>query len=176
MENKLTDFESFKLENKLKSNNELLKMSHQWLLLSLFMKKRLNQLIDDNSCLNGLNEAFLDIFEKHGIDILTQLPHDVLKNYIESRKKQISLNNNPLTKEAMELNAFLAAGDALSQNGKKGGDKKNEKTNLAKEQIVKVWKSGKYSSRDICAEQEAAVFGISFSTARKALRNIPKNT
>ncbi len=40
----------------------------------------------------------------------------------------------------------------------------------AKETLRTIWASGKYSSRDICAEQECAALGMSFSTARKALR------
>lgn len=42
-----------------------------------------------------------------------------------------------------------------------------------RQQIREIWKSGKYSSRDICAEQECAALGMSFSAARKALRNTP---
>ncbi len=42
--------------------------------------------------------------------------------------------------------------------------------------IVAAWVSGKYSSRDICAEQECGALGMSFSTARKALRGVPKPT
>ena len=41
-------------------------------------------------------------------------------------------------------------------------------------QIITAWASGKYSSRDICAEQECAALGMSFSTARKALRGTPE--
>jgi hypothetical protein len=41
-------------------------------------------------------------------------------------------------------------------------------------QIQMLWASGKYDSRDICAEQECAALGMSFSTARKALRGAPK--
>lgn len=41
-------------------------------------------------------------------------------------------------------------------------------------QIKEAWASGKYSSRDICAEQECAGLGMSFSTARKALRGTPE--
>lgn len=35
------------------------------------------------------------------------------------------------------------------------------------------WASGKYTSRDRCAEEECAALGISFAAARKALRNTP---
>jgi hypothetical protein len=37
-------------------------------------------------------------------------------------------------------------------------------------QIREIWATGKYSSRDICAEEEYAALGMSFSAARKALR------
>ena len=39
--------------------------------------------------------------------------------------------------------------------------------------IREIWASGKYSSRDLCAEQECAGLDMSFSTARKALINTP---
>lgn len=42
-----------------------------------------------------------------------------------------------------------------------------------RQQMVSIWLSGKYTSRDICAEQECAALNMSFSTARKALRGIP---
>lgn len=41
------------------------------------------------------------------------------------------------------------------------------------DRIRSIWASGKYASRDICAEQECAALGMSFSTARRALRNTP---
>jgi hypothetical protein len=40
--------------------------------------------------------------------------------------------------------------------------------------IAEIWASGKYDNRDLCAEQECAALGMSFSTARKALRGLPK--
>ena len=42
--------------------------------------------------------------------------------------------------------------------------------------MLAAWASGKYSSRDICAEQECAGLNMSFSTARKALIGTPKPT
>jgi len=41
------------------------------------------------------------------------------------------------------------------------------------ERMRAAWASGKYTSRDRCAEEECAALGISISTARKALRNTP---
>lgn len=42
-----------------------------------------------------------------------------------------------------------------------------------KDMIREIWSSGKYSTRDICAEQECAGLGMSYDTARKALRRTP---
>lgn len=39
--------------------------------------------------------------------------------------------------------------------------------------IRELWATGNFDSRDICAEQGCAALGMSFSAARKALRNTP---
>lgn len=41
------------------------------------------------------------------------------------------------------------------------------------QQIREIWASGKYSSRDRCAEEECAALDMSYSAARKALQNTP---
>ena len=61
----------------------------------------------------------------------------------------------------------------LSEQGKKGAAVKHKTTNEAKNELKEIWASGKYTSRDVCAEQECAGLNLSFSTARKALRNTP---
>lgn len=71
------------------------------------------------------------------------------------------------TAEWRTVNAQKAANARHSQPG--GSRDKKEK-------IRKLWKSGKYSTRDICAEQECGDLNISFSAARKALTNIPAST
>lgn len=63
--------------------------------------------------------------------------------------------------------------ESRSQINKKSGKAKHAQIATKKEELAKIWASGKYTSRDICAEQECAALGISFSTARKALRNTP---
>ena len=40
-------------------------------------------------------------------------------------------------------------------------------------QIREIWASGKYTSRDLCAEQECAALNMSISVARRSLRNTP---
>jgi hypothetical protein len=42
-----------------------------------------------------------------------------------------------------------------------------------REEIRRLWATGKFKSRDECAEAVSETLGMSFSTARKALRNTP---
>lgn len=65
---------------------------------------------------------------------------------------------------------------SVSEMGSVGANAKHDGPTgkrIAKEKIRKIWASGKYSSRTICAEQECAALDMSFDTARKALRNTP---
>lgn len=64
----------------------------------------------------------------------------------------------------------------MSIIGKAGAEKRHSQPGGSRDKAEKmreIWATGKYSSRDICAEQECAGLNISFSTARKALRNTP---
>lgn len=54
-----------------------------------------------------------------------------------------------------------------ARHNKPGGSR--DKVN----QMRTIWSEGKYTSRDICAEQECAALDMSFSAARKALRGTP---
>lgn len=56
---------------------------------------------------------------------------------------------------------------ANARHDQPGGSRDKQK------QIREIWATGKYSSRDLCAEQECAAVGMSFSAARKALINKP---
>lgn len=58
-----------------------------------------------------------------------------------------------------------AAAEAL--HGKPGGSREKRQA------VQAAWASGHYSSRDVCAEQECAALGMSFSAARRALRGMP---
>jgi len=64
------------------------------------------------------------------------------------------------------------------QMAKAGADAKDVSTGqqAKRQEIREIWASGKYSARDVCAEQECAALGMSFSTARKALRGTPDPT
>lgn len=70
----------------------------------------------------------------------------------------------------MEYVSFLAREKANAVHDKPNGSRAKRKA------IQDLWASGKYTSRDICAEQECAALEMSFSTARKALRGTPNPT
>ncbi|ABM37948.1 hypothetical protein [Polaromonas naphthalenivorans] len=63
-------------------------------------------------------------------------------------------------------NRGKAAADALHSKPGNSRDKQ--------EAIRAAWASGKYSSRDLCAEQECAALNMAPGTARRALRNTPE--
>lgn len=86
-------------------------------------------------------------------------------NVLFSTMKQTKEVSDHIAKE-QKSKAGRAAADALHSKPGNSRDKQ--------EAIRTAWASGKYSSRDICAEEESRAIGMSFSTARKALRGTPK--
>ena len=65
------------------------------------------------------------------------------------------------------------------QLGKKAANAKYDKPGGYREKHEKLrasWASGRYKSRDACANAECASLGISYSSARKALINTPDPT
>lgn len=63
------------------------------------------------------------------------------------------------------------------QKGKAAVDVRHDKPGGSRDkqrQIRELWASGKFSSRDRCAEEECGALGMSVSAARKALRNTPE--
>lgn len=73
--------------------------------------------------------------------------------------------NLPVGSRQWRSQTARKAANAL--HAKPGGSREKQ------EQIRKAWASGKYTSRDRCAEEECGALGISYSTARKALTNTP---
>ncbi len=67
-----------------------------------------------------------------------------------------------------DANVVRARNAANALHDQPGGSRDKQ------EQIRDLWASGKYTSRDLCAEQECAALDMSFSAARKALRNTPE--
>lgn len=98
-----------------------------------------------------------------------------MENAYEQGLSNVQTEARQQIKEALTLTAKLekvkrvarAKNAANSRHTQPGGS-------LDKKQKIRdIWATGKYSSRDICAEEECASLGMSFSTARKALRNTP---
>ncbi len=109
---------------------------------------------------------------KEGTDISSWRHHiannppsaDVIAYLIVLHEKEATEQEGTRQQQAKSI-ASLKAANAL--HSKPGG-------NLEKQSAIrKVWASGKYSNRDLCAEQECAALDMSFSAARKALRNTP---
>jgi hypothetical protein len=106
-----------------------------------------------------------------------ELPWRITSELYVSRQSKIEFEKEYLT-DKNEINSDLGVGSpkwrqdiaraaANTRHSKKGGSHDKQS------QIKKIWASGKYTSRDRCAEEECGALGISFSAARKALRNTP---
>jgi len=88
----------------------------------------------------------------------------------ESRREAVKLHAEAEKKLSQKL-------DDASARGRAAADTLHNKPGGSREKVAAIrnlWASGKYSSRDLCAEQECAHLVMSFSAARKALRNAPK--
>lgn len=88
----------------------------------------------------------------------------------QGRREAVKLHAEAERKLRQKLDDASARGRAAANtlHNKPGGSREK---NAA---IRDLWASGKYSSRDLCAEQECAFLDMSLSAARKALRNTPK--
>ncbi|MDD2744834.1 MAG: hypothetical protein PHV02_21435 [Rhodocyclaceae bacterium] len=115
-----------------------------------------NKLIDDYDFQLGVLSG--KVKTSHiGLDDLLQ---DLISTYKSTIAKSFS--------KGLDLAKFA--------QGRKGGKAKDAKTgnDIKRAKIRALWATGKYTSRDICAEQECAALDMSFSTARKALRGTPE--
>jgi hypothetical protein len=108
------------------------------------------------------------ILSEHSYDTLLNMAA-AMSVYINSAFP-ILARNIPLMTQSYENGLNKAKGDEYQkrrQAASKGHIKDLEKQNKIRE----IWGTGKYSSRDLCAEQECAALDMSYSSARKALRN-----
>lgn len=136
---------------------------------------------------NELHAKAKRVFDLMDMDVFRQecglpLPIPIEKyskfmdDWDKAVKKAIVSNLNRRTLPHLFL-IVLANKDAV--RGKTAAEALHNKPGGSREkqaEIRKAWASGKYSSKDICAEQECAGFNMSFSSARKALRGAPKPT
>ena len=90
--------------------------------------------------------------------------------YLQWRKY---IDSNPPNADVIAFLLLVLESDkgrqaANALHDKPGGSRDKQKA------IRDLWASGKFKSRDVCAEQECAALDMSFAAARKALRNTPR--
>lgn len=95
-----------------------------------------------------------------------------IESHIKTNIALMSLEMNPDNPVAKTYQQVIQKERQATKRAKTAADARFNKPGGSREKkaaILAMWASGKYSSRDICAEQECSVLGMSFSTARKAL-------
>lgn len=141
-----------------------------------------------------LKEVFKPIHKLYEDNLHHIKARDILKDAI-----QVAIDNPSMTLEVKETgelfillleetgNSFKYDPDAVmepikkivekdtnSQSGRHAANAKHAKTNDLKVDIKNIWASGKYTSREICADEEWKTLGFgSRKTAREALTNTP---
>jgi hypothetical protein len=81
--------------------------------------------------------------------------------------------------EKMRQLGFTQAAYISSNHGRLAAEANHNKPNGSRDKrdkIRAIWASGKFSTRDRCAEEECGSLGMSFATARKSLRGQPNPT
>jgi hypothetical protein len=86
---------------------------------------------------------------------------------VKKKSKKPSANVEGLEVGSAEWRSQTARNAANARHDQPGGSRDKH------QQIRDIWATGKYSSRDRCAEEECAALDMSYSAARKALRNTP---
>lgn len=104
----------------------------------------------------GGNEVPTGILN-HMLEVVKNMYDEVNPYYVNRVKGEIRAEGSAKGAEGAEI-----------LHSRPGGSREK------REKIRAIWATGKYESRDVCAEQECAALGMSFSTARKALRNTPE--
>jgi hypothetical protein len=115
--------------------------------------------------LDKAKEAFID-----NELVTTKVLNDSFDVQIKTTDMLIN-HHDTLTESINRARAFVR------NRASRGGKAKYQKSGAEdkKNNIRSIWATGKYSTRDICAEEEYNALGfISFGEARKALKNTPK--
>lgn len=112
-------------------------------------------------------------------------PNNYLPLVIDNARAII--RNNPLLQECISYKGTtsstltesyeIGSPEWRSQNASAAANKRHDKPGGSRDkqqQIREIWATGKYTSRDLCAEQECAAIGMSISAARNALKNTPE--
>jgi len=102
------------------------------------------------------------------LEIISPMNRIPMERYLNKRKPSPAVIA-ALAFVAIDLQKSLAAKNAADVRHNLPGGSRD-----LKNQLLNIWATGKYSSRDICAEQEYSELGYkSLKTARNALLNSP---
>lgn len=110
------------------------------------------------------------------------IPLDVLRKFFASAyglpepKSSPTIETKLIAPLGVRADHERGSPEWRSKNAKAAADARHSKPGGAREKqanIRELWATGKYSNRDRCAEEEYLALGMSFSTARKALRGTP---
>ena len=97
----------------------------------------------------------------------------------------IGLNNHPKisadiievdARKQMDVHLTKIKDESIRENARKAANARHDKKGGARDkarQIQAIWATGKYTSRNICAEEECAALNMSYTTARRALIGTP---
>ncbi len=86
------------------------------------------------------------------------------------------LDSHPTDPSASVYLQVMSIKQQARKRGKDAADALHSKPNgsRAKQELIRaIWAGGTFTSRDRCAEEQCAALGMSFSSARRALRNTP---
>lgn len=119
-------------------------------------------------------DLVLSVLAEHfGTDVLSSIVRASSK--INLDEYVAAQQETQTTVAAVLFDSFsMTAMNAVTTGARNSANARHSKPGGAREKqqkIREIWASGKYTAKDICAEQESAGLGMSFSAARKALRN-----
>ena len=141
----------------------------------------LNSLADSWVCIEELGESNKALTQR--LEETETLLHifsgQLRKDNDSARKLLLEMCANDGVTAAQGLLAGIELHKRLhaSTAGKERAEALHNKPGGSREKrdmIRAIWKTGKYDTKELCAEQEYAALNMSFSSARKALRRIEK--
>jgi len=147
--------------------------------------ERINPIVD-----SGVWKAIIDIGKQTSDRGFKPVQDDALSairellidsDHVHTRMQIISILKiglfaGSLSPEAAKL-ALRTHTENATKRAKKAANALHDKPGGSRDKakaIQGIWATGKYSSKDICAEQECAALEMSFKAARNALTNQPK--
>ena len=144
--------------------------------LGLSYEELLHRAASDSICAEDLEEAYecaLELLEVHELleEKLRLLGVDRCHRHIQSIE-----NMSKIAKQLASYSVEFGKATEKELRARSGGLARGLKYLKPKDQLRKIWASGKFDSRDRCAEEEGRALGLSFSTARKILRGTPDPT